>query len=141
MLYKLNKKGVNKIFDIVTKTQNGEKLFIEIQCNINNLLLHKAQLLRRDKYISWFKHNLLKLGSIAKQDSGFFDKSDFDCSENFYLNGAGKEKLRDRNLSTEDFSNRCLIVESAYKQCFFKTFDKDFKLNLYEAEFEFNDFY
>lgn len=141
MIYKLNKNGISKLKGIITDTVKGEETLVKLQCDINNVLLHKAQSLLRNDYILWFGNSKDKLSDIAKQKSDFFTDDDFDKQEMFVLNKHGKSKLHDSGITDDEFKNRCYMVEDKFRKLFMTDFDKTLTITVFGKTFDFNDFF
>ena len=135
MLYKLNSKATKKLYNVVFKDLTiKDKLqgMVDLQCHLNNVLLHSAMTMTRSEYIKYF--NDMYIGQVNNKYNINLNFSDFGFSQEGVLNNHGKKKLLDtyKNKSITknykqyiiDFTGKCFLIEQQFK----KENEKDFEM-------------
>lgn len=146
MLYKLNSKATKKLYNVIFKDPTiKDKLqgMVDLQCHLNNVLLHSAMTMTRSEYIKYF--NDVYIGQVSNKYKTNLNFSDFGFSQEGVLNNHGKKKLLDtyENKSIKknyeqyiiDFTGKCFLIEQQFK----KENEKDFEM--FNISFSKEDFY
>lgn len=146
MLYKLNSKATKKLCNVVFKdTSIKDKLqgMVDLQCHLNNVLLHSAMTMTRSEYIKYF--NDVYIEQVNNKYKTKLNFSDFGFTQKGLLNNHGKKKLLDsyENKSIKkdyeqyiiDFTGKCFLIEQQFK----KENEKDFEM--FDINFTNEDFY